>query len=147
MYRNTGFPYLNISQYAFWHIVAPLFGIPAKPDFFQLCFTLLLVTSHTNCLLHIDLMNIAYLTACAFIRSSWRCIFEWRHQWHWIGTKIDNNVILATLKSETTCKLINRIPGLRLLISSLPGKASRMLVESRGLPKDTHLIFSMYTIS
>ena len=31
----------------------------------------------------------------------------------------------------------NRIPGLRLLISSLPGTASRTLVESRGLPSDS----------
>ena len=34
-------------------------------------------------------------------------------------TKIDNNVIVASLNSESACKLINRIPGLRLLISSL----------------------------
>ena len=31
-------------------------------------------------------------------------------------------------------KLMNRIPGSRLFISSLPGWASRMHVESRGLP-------------
>ena len=37
-------------------------------------------------------------------------------------------VVIASLKSEPTCKL----PGSRLLISSLPGKASRMLVESLG---------------
>ena len=36
------------------------------------------------------------------------------------------------LKSETTGKLINRIPGSRLLISSLPGSALRTLVESLG---------------
>ena len=44
--------------------------------------------------------------------------------------KMDNDVIVASLKSESACKLINRIPGLRLLISSLPGSASRTLVES-----------------
>ena len=33
------------------------------------------------------------------------------------------------LKSETMDKLINRIPGLRLLISSLPGSALRTHVE------------------
>ena len=32
--------------------------------------------------------------------------------------------------------LINRIPGLRLLISSLPGSALRMHVESLGKPRD-----------
>ena len=58
-------------------------------------------------------------------------------------------------------KLINRIPGLRLLISSLPGSALRTLVESLGKPsrcqqafskpclvnlisKDTHLVFTIY---
>ena len=40
-------------------------------------------------------------------------------------TKIENYVIIASLESETMGKLINRIPGLRLLISSLPGKALR----------------------
>ena len=33
-------------------------------------------------------------------------------------------------------KLINRIPGSRLLISSLPGSALRMHVESLGKPHD-----------
>ena len=54
-------------------------------------------------------------------------------------------------------KLINRIPGLRLLISGLPGSALRTLVESLGIQqafskpclvnlisKDTHLEFSIY---
>ena len=35
-------------------------------------------------------------------------------------------------------KLINRIPGLRLLISSLPGLALRMHVESLGKPRDVN---------
>ena len=43
--------------------------------------------------------------------------------------KIENYVIIASLKSETMIKLINRIPGLRLLMSSLPGSALRMHVE------------------
>ena len=34
-------------------------------------------------------------------------------------------------------KLINRIPGFRLLISSLPGKALRTHVESLGKPRDS----------
>ena len=33
--------------------------------------------------------------------------------------KIENYVIIASLKRETIGKLINRIPGLRLLISRL----------------------------
>ena len=37
--------------------------------------------------------------------------------------------IIASSKSETLGKLINRIPDSRLLISSLPGLASRMHVK------------------
>ena len=72
--------------------------------------------------------------------------------------KNENYVIIASLKSETIGKLINRIPGSRLLISSLPGSALRTLVESLGkcqqafskpclvnlISKDTHLVFSIY---
>ena len=46
-----------------------------------------------------------------------------------IDMKIDD-VILTSLRSETTYKLIYRVPGSRLLISRLPGKALRMHVES-----------------
>ena len=45
---------------------------------------------------------------------------------------------IASLKSETMGKLINRIPGLRLLISSLPGSALRTLAESLGKPRDVN---------
>ena len=44
--------------------------------------------------------------------------------------KIETYVIIASLTSETMGKLINRIPDLRLLISSLPGSALRMHVGS-----------------
>ena len=50
--------------------------------------------------------------------------------------KIENYVIIASLKSETMGKRINRIPGSRLLISSLPGSALRTHVESLGKPRD-----------
>ena len=36
-------------------------------------------------------------------------------------------------------KLINRIPGSSLLISSLPGSALRTLVESLGKPRDVNM--------
>ena len=52
--------------------------------------------------------------------------------------KNKNYVIIASLKSETVGKLINRIPGLRLLISSLPGSALRMHVESLDKPRDVN---------
>ena len=44
------------------------------------------------------------------------------------------NVIIASLKSGIMNKLINRIPGPHLLISSLPGSTSRTHVESLGKP-------------
>ena len=52
--------------------------------------------------------------------------------------KIENYVIIASLKSETMGKLIKRIPGLRLLISSLPGSALRKHVESLGKPPNVN---------
>ena len=48
--------------------------------------------------------------------------------------KIDNYVMIVSLKSEPTCKLINSISGSPLLISSLPGTASGTHVESLGKP-------------
>ena len=58
-----------------------------------------------------------------------------------VDSKLDNYVIIASLKSKSTCKLINRIPGLRLLISSLPGSASRKHVQSLGKPHDVNKRF------
>ena len=52
--------------------------------------------------------------------------------------KIDHYVIFASLKSESTCKLINRIAGSRLLISSLPGSASRTHDDSLSKPRDVN---------
>ena len=55
-----------------------------------------------------------------------------------INTKIENYVIITSLTSETMGKLINRIPGSCLLISSLPGLALRTHVESLGKPHDVN---------
>ena len=74
---------------------------------------------------------------------------------------VANYVIIASLKSKTMDKRINRIPGSRLLISSLPRSALNTLVESLGKPinvnkrskslglvnltsEDTHLVFYIY---
>ena len=53
-------------------------------------------------------------------------------------TKKENYVIVAGLKSDTMGKLINRIPGLRLLLSILPSSALRTHVESLGKPRDVN---------
>ena len=47
-------------------------------------------------------------------------------------------VIIASFKSETMGKLINRIPGSGILISSLPGSALRTHVELLGKPRDVN---------
>ena len=47
--------------------------------------------------------------------------------------KIENYVIMASLKSETMGKLINRIPG-----SRLPCSALRTHVESLGKSRDVN---------
>ena len=47
--------------------------------------------------------------------------------------KIKNDAISASLKSETMGKLINRIPGSRLLISSLPGSALNIVTPIVGV--------------
>ena len=52
--------------------------------------------------------------------------------------KIENYVIIASLQSETMGKLINRIPGSRLLISSLPDSSLRTHVESFGKASDVN---------
>ena len=52
-----------------------------------------------------------------------------------INTKIENYIIIASLKSETMGKLINKIPGSRLDIKFL-GSALRTHVKSLGKPRD-----------
>ena len=52
--------------------------------------------------------------------------------------KYPNDVIIPNLKRETMGKLMNRIPGSPLLISSLPGSALRMHVELLCKPRDVN---------
>ena len=73
---------------------------------------------------------------------------------HFLNDLVINDVEfdtkIASLKSELTCNLINRIFDLRFLKSSLPGYVLRMHLESANLSKpclvnliskDTHLVF------
>ena len=54
--------------------------------------------------------------------------------------KSKHYVIIASFEECLTMgKLINRIPGSRLLISSLPGSALRTHVESLGKPRDVNM--------
>ena len=61
--------------------------------------------------------------------------------------KSKDYAINPSLKSETMGKLINRIPGPCLLISSFTGSAANKRFKAlpgKLLTKDTHLVFSMY---
>ena len=51
--------------------------------------------------------------------------------------KFDHYVIFASLKGETMGKLIKRIPGSRILTSSLPCLSLRTHVESLVKPRDS----------
>ena len=57
-----------------------------------------------------------------------------------------NYVLITSFKSETMGKLINRIPGWHLLISSLPGLALRrgMLIRSASLVMSTRVLKALH---
>ena len=79
--------------------------------------------SHSMCLYQV-MMTLHFLNDVAFEAESTQ--------------KLKNYVIIASLKNETMGKLINRIPGLYLLISSLPGSALRTHVESLCKPPNVN---------
>ena len=95
------------------------------------------VTSHINCIVARYLINVASLMCLKQVIMTLHLLNDIVNDIEY-DTKLDNDVIIASLKSESTCKLINRIPGSRLLISSLPGKASITYVESLGKPHDVN---------
>ena len=55
-----------------------------------------------------------------------------------MNTKIENYFVIASLKSEPMGKLITRITGSRLLISSLLGSVLRTHVELLGKPRNVN---------
>ena len=78
-------------------------------------FYLLLVTSHINCILHFCTLPDKHC------QSHGMCLYQVMIKLHFLKDvtyhaestkKIENYVIIASLKSEINCKLINRIPGL-----------------------------------
>ena len=84
-----------------------------------------------------NLINVSYLTACYLYQVMMTLNFLNDVAIDVESTqKSKHYVIIASLKSETRNKLINRIPGSRILISSLPGSALRTHVESLGKPRD-----------
>ena len=86
-----------------------------------------------------NLINVSYLTACYlyqvmmtlhFLKTSLMSLNQHRNQ------KLRHNRKFE--ESLTMGELINRIPGSRLLISSLPGSALRTHVELLGKPRDVN---------
>ena len=101
-------------------------------QFYQL--PLILIVNAAHCLI-----NMVFLMSCAFIRSWWRCTFWMTSLMTLNQHKNRKYVTIASLKSETIGKLINRIPGLRLLNSSLPGSTLRTHVESLSKPCNVNM--------
>ena len=97
------------------------------------------VTIHINCSVARCLINLVYFTAFAFIRSWWRCTFLMTSpmmlNWH---KKLIITSYSLVWRVNQLGKLINRIPGSRLLISSLPGSTSWMHVKSLGKPHNVN---------
>ena len=107
--------------------------------FYQSPFTL-------TALMHVDLINVAYptLPISRHVPLSGPhdvALFEWRRQWHWNDAKFDNDVIITSLKSKSTGKLINRIPGLRLWYQIYQARLrERMFYRSASFAMSTSVL-------
>ena len=139
----------------------------------MMMYRLLSVTSHTNCIVARwpDKRCLSHSMCLYQVIMPWwpdkgTCceivaLLEWRRQWHWIDTKLDNDIIIASLKSESIyCKLINRIPGSHLkkikftrldfenacLIAQQASRCQQTFSKPclvNLITKDTHLVFSI----
>ena len=121
-----------------------------------------------------DRINVNYLRQVPLSSHHDVALFEWRRQWHWIDTKLDNDVILANLKSEPTFKLIKKnirfasfdmkftrldLYPLSTLIFRLGFKNACLIARQASrcqqafsklylvnlISKDNHLVFSIYS--
>ena len=83
-----------------------------------------------------SLINVSYLTACY--------LYQVMMTLHFLNDVAYDAESTQKQKKKNVKeysiigKLINRIPGSRLLISSLPGSALRTHVESFGKPRDVN---------
>ena len=86
-----------------------------------------------------NLINVSYLTACYLyqvIITLHFCMTSLMTQNQHKNKKLRHNRLFE--ECLTMGKLINRILGSRLLISSLPGSALKTHVESLGKPRDVN---------
>ena len=86
-----------------------------------------------------DLINFSYLTACYLYQVMMTLHFFNDVAYDAESTQTSKLRHNRFEESSTMGKLINRIPGSRLLISSLPGSALRTHVESLGKPRDVNM--------
>ena len=75
------------------------------------------VTSHINCSVARCLINVIYLTECAFIRSWWRCTF-WMMSPMTLNqqSKIENYIIIASLMCKSAIAMSTSV------FRAMPGK-------------------------
>ena len=100
-------------------------------------YSVLSVTSHINCIAERCLINSVVPLSC----HDDVALFEWRCKWRWINTKIENCVIISSLKSKTMRKLINKIPGSRIWYQIYQARLwERMLNRSASLGMSTSVL-------
>ena len=92
----------------------------------------------TELFLH-NLINVSYLTACYLYQVMMTLHFFNDVAYDAESTQTSKLRHNRFEESSTMGKLLNRIPGSRLLISSLPGSALRTHVESLGKPRDVNM--------
>ena len=86
----------------------------------------MLLLLHSAFILSVVKMLLKGKVGCHVLNSHGNCIFDREKSWNCIFEFLWEP---CSKKSEPTCKLINRIPGSCLLISSLSGTSSRMDVK------------------
>ena len=128
-----------------------LYGIVLS--FITLEYDFLSVTIHINCSAARCLKTLSISPNVPLSGYDDVALFEWRRQWRWMDTK--NRSLRLVWRVNQLGKLINGIPGSRLLISWLPGSAWLATQASRCqqafskpclvnlISKDTHLVFFM----
>ena len=98
---------------------------------------ILSVTSHINCIVACCLITLSLSRRVPLSGHVDVALFEWGRWLRWINTKkIENNVKIASFKSETMGKLIKMNTRFLSFDIRFTRLASRTHVESLGKPRD-----------
>ena len=119
-------------------IIALYFESETVLKFYQLPLILTELFQH-------DLINFSYLMACYLYQVMMTLHFLNDVAYDAESTQTSKLRHNRFEECSTMGKLINRIPGSRLLISSLPGSALRTHVESLGKPRDVNMLSQSLT--